>query len=257
MREDMIELAMLAGTGAEAPDEVILEARVESSSPESCRFYLFSDPKSGGDVRSTLLRGQDGSTIRARVRRDHSLVDDLYAVGTMWIASLLASPTGFEAAAQFRDELAPRLRNTSPGGGITLIQESLKAATTSRKFDIRSAGLMGGAGDSRTAPVEEDLLAKALALGMRLCGAVPAGYPCQHHEPTDRENRERVYEMLLSIVTELSRETRERLLGTGTVDHEILGALGDYALERSSGEKPKPKPKRRKTSWTRISGGGR
>jgi hypothetical protein len=82
---------------------------------------------------------------------------------------------------------------------------------------------------------------------MRLCAAIPGGYPCQAHEPAGPAEKERAYDGLLDALTVFSREVRERLFATAVTDNAALAALGTYVVEcfqpaapRSSGGSKPP-----------------
>jgi hypothetical protein len=80
--------------------------------------------------------------------------------------------------------------------------------------------------------LDRALTARAVALAMRLCAAVPGGFPCQAHEPVGPAERERAYLGLLSDLTAFSRDVRERLLATAATGDTALAALGAFAVER-------------------------
>jgi len=247
VKGDLVRLGLRA-QGAGGPARSIL-GRVETALPEMCRILIQDPSLPDEEVRALLTHGHGGSNIRLSIVRDHSLVDDLFAAGTMWIASMMSNPGDFPAAARFRDDLSPRLKGTRPGGGDTAVRESLKAAETSRLFAIHAMrDPIESAPRARPGPafIDPDMMARSLALGMRLCGAIPAGYPGQDHEPAGLEERGRAYDTLLSMVVEMGRQAREGMLGSapaaGGGEDEILGALGAYARERSARARGKPLP---------------
>jgi hypothetical protein len=236
LKGDLVRLMVRGGAAGEGPSYLL--GRVETALPEMCQILIAEAGRGPEEAKALLTKGLGGSNIKMSVVRDHSLVDDLYAAGTLWIASLLANPSDFAAAAKFRDDLSPRLRGTRPGGGDTAVRESLKAAEASRLFAIHGSRdpIESAASRSGMAVIDAELMARSLALGMRLCGAVPAGYPCQDHEPAGVEERARAYDTLLSMVVELGRQAREGMLGAaaGRPEDEILTALSAYARERSA-----------------------
>jgi hypothetical protein len=173
--------------------------------------------------------------MRLKVARDHSLVDDLFSAGTLWIASLLRDPRDMEAAARVRDELSALLKE---GGGDAeaAIREKLAEEEMSGLFAVQATrDAVKSAPNSRqsAALIDKKLMARAIALGLRLCGAVSGGYPGQNHEPASVEERGRAYDMLLSMVVELSRQVRESMLGSALREDAILSALGSYVRERT------------------------
>jgi len=206
-----------------------LAARVEIGFPEVCRVQV-SDPSLPPDEIRGLLTG---TSVTLRLERDHSLVDDLYAAGTLFLSSLLTRAGDASEAASFRDSLAPRLKGAGGAdGGET---EALRALVSSAQFPVQGAPNpleSGPAPKGGPATLDRGLTARAVALGMRLCAAVPGGYPGQGHEPVGRSERERGYEGLLSLLTALSREVRERFLATAETGDASLAALGAYVLER-------------------------
>ncbi len=210
--------------------------RVEATFPEMCRVFVRDPSVKPAEVRSLLTRGHGSSTIRLQIIRDHSLVDDLYAVGTLWITSLLANPRDLEAAARFRDEMARRLRGIRPGQVDAEIRAALNEPRIGGVFAVQAghdAVESTAASRQGVAFIDSWHMARALALGLRLCGAVPGGYPCQNHEPAGVEERARAYDTLLSMVVELSRQVRERMLSSTVRENPILGALASYVRERA------------------------
>jgi hypothetical protein len=209
--------------------ERVLSARVEIGFPEVCRIMV-SDPVLTPDEIRGLLTG---AAVQLRLRRDHSLVDDLFAAGTLFLSSLLRTPGDAAEAARFRDALAPRLQGAGGAdGGAT---ETLRAVMSSGLFPVQDgSNPEESSAASRGVPAMLDraLTARAVALGMRLCAAVPGGFPCQAHEPVGSAERDRAYEGLLSALTAFSREVRERLLATAATGDAALAALGAYAVER-------------------------
>ncbi len=224
------DAVLLGVPGPKSGDvERVLSARVEIGFPEVCRI-LVSDPALTSDEIRGLLTG---AAVKLWLRRDHSLVDDLFAAGTLFLSSLLRAPGDAAEAARFRDALAPRLLGAGGAdGGAT---EALRAVTSSGLFPVHDMSSPAGSSPASrgvTAMLDRALTARAVALGMRLCAAVPGGFPCQAHEPVGPAERERAYLGLLSDLTAFSRDVRERLLATAATGDTALAALGAFAVER-------------------------
>ncbi len=230
----------------------VFAGTVEIGFPEVCRI-LVSDPAlSPEEIRGVLT----GAAVKLQLKRDHSLVDDLYAAGTMFLSLLLREAGDLEEAARFRDALAPRLRGAGGSdGGMT---ESLRAVESSGVFAVQGGSnpLESASGEKGVGAVlDRALVARAVALGMRMCAAIPGGYPCQAHEPAGPAEKERAYDGLLDALTALSREVRERLFATAVTDDAALAALGTYVVEwlqpaashPSDGAKPPGGGSRRET----------
>jgi len=231
---DLVRLGVPAEGGA--GDVRTIVGRVEASFPEMCRIFIRDPSVKPGEVRSLLTRGHASSTVRLKIIRDHSLVDDLFAVGTLWITSLLANPRDLEASARFRDQMTRRLAGVRAGKVDDVIREALNEPEIGRAFAIHSEhdGVESSpASRQGVACIDSRHMARALALGLRLCGAVPGGYPCQNHEPAGVEERRRAYDTLLSMVVEMSRQVRERMLTSTVRENPLLGALASYVRERA------------------------
>jgi hypothetical protein len=231
---DLVRLGVPPETQAGEMRAIV--GRVEATFPEMCRIFISDPSVKAEEVRSLLTRGHASSTVRLKIIRDHSLVDDLFAVGTLWITSLLANPRDLESAARFRDEMARRLEGVRPGQVDAAIREALNEPEIAGIFAVQAghdAIESSAASRQGVALIDSWHMARALALGLRLCGAVPGGYPCQNHEPAGVEERGRAYDTLLSMVVELGRQVRERMLSSTVRENPILGALASYVRERA------------------------
>jgi hypothetical protein len=212
-----------------------VRAIVEVALPDFCNVVV-ADPSVPEEEVRSWMAGPRGAAARLKVLRDHSLVDDLFASGTLWIASLMRLPGELRDAARFRDDLAPRLRGLRGDAAITA--ETERAMRESGLFPVSGEGDRAGSGpesDDGLVLLDPVLLARAVALGMRLCGATPGGYPFQDHEPVGPEERALAHETVLAEVVGLSREIREHLLGGNRPHDEIVGALVEYLGDRLRG----------------------
>ena len=94
--------------------------------PEVCRV-LVSDPVlSAEEIRGLL----SGAAAKLKLRRDHSLVDDLYAAGTLFLSCLLVEPGDVaEAARQDRpDVIALSFLSVTAYPALRRLARTVKAA---------------------------------------------------------------------------------------------------------------------------------
>jgi hypothetical protein len=168
------------------------------------------DPRgSEAAIREMLQRDDGRPSIVMQAISDHGLADDLYAVGSLWLASLVAEPGSIPAAVKLREAL----RVAATGATRT------DAAEASGTCFYASRG---GAPERRL-PVE--LIDGALDLGNRLCGGVAGAYSGQGHEPVAPDTRARVYDGFLADVASLATDATHRLFGYSPADAEIRALL--------------------------------
>jgi hypothetical protein len=164
-----------------------------------------------------LARDEGRPLIVVRAVLDHTLSDDLFAVGTMWLASLLVDPGALDLAAQLRDRLRTAGRVTPP-----------KYAAA-----VRGIGYLGYRtdGDSPERLLPEDVLDAALEIGNRLCGGVAGAFAGQGHSPVPPGGRTAVYREMLAEVAAFARAVRNRLFGFTPADAEVRAALETLVRE--------------------------
>jgi hypothetical protein len=155
-------------------------------------------------LREMLKRDDGRPEIVMQPVSDHGLADDLFAIGTLWLSTLVEEPGAIPSAVRLRQALRPAKGSTaeSPGPGFY------------------STG--GGAPERR---LPADLLDSALDLGNRLCGGVAGGFPGQAHEPVSAEVKETVYRAMLADVSALAADARNRIFGYAPADAELRAAL--------------------------------
>lgn len=203
---------------------------VEVGFRDVCRIRVHTGGVSSEETRNALTGG--GAAVRLRVSVDHVLTDDLFAVGTLWISSLLARPGSLDEAARFRDALVPRLTGVgAAGGGET---ECRRAVLESPLFAVHGGRHPVESGTAGPPLLDAGLLGRAVALGMRLCGALPGGYPGQGHQPATESERRGAFIGLLETTTSLGREVRESWLAAirSGMGDPVLDALGSYLAQR-------------------------
>jgi hypothetical protein len=157
-----------------------------------------------------MLKRDDGRPpIVMQAISDHGLADDLYAVGTLWLSSLLAEPGSLPAAVKLREALR------------------VAPAEASRPEVAEACGpcFYGthGSTPERCLPVE--LIDGALDLGNRLCGGVAGAYPGQGHEAVAADKRAKVYDGFLADIATLASDATHRLFGYSPADAEIRALL--------------------------------
>lgn len=147
--------------------------------------------------------------------RDHALADDLYAVGTLWLAWLLADPGSIEGAARLREALRQAGTKKPPSYVEAAEQAGLLVYRTREDVPDRH--------------LPADMLEAALSLGNRLCGGVAGAFPGQGHEPLVPGARVDAYDTFLAEVTDMGRAVRDRIFGYSAADAEIRALLEGVA----------------------------
>ena len=168
------------------------------------------DPLRAESAIKEMLQRDDGRpSIVMQAVSDHGLADDLYAIGTLWLSSLVAEPGSVPSAVRLREALrsapaeAPRIAAAEASGPCFYVAHD----------DARERGL----------PAE--LIDAALDLGNRLCGGVAGAYPGQGHEPVTASTRTKVYDDTLAEIAGLASQVRHLLLGYAPQDAEIRAVL--------------------------------
>jgi hypothetical protein len=168
------------------------------------------DPRSSEATIREMLQHDDGRpAIVMQPISDHGLADDLYAVGSLWLSSLVAEPGSVPAGVRLREALramkagASRLEAAEAGGACYYVTRE--------------------SAPERRLPVE--LIDGALDLGNRLCGGAPGAFPGQGHEPVPADKRATVYDGFLGEVASLASDARQRLFGSSPADAEIRALL--------------------------------
>lgn len=166
-------------------------------------------------LREILARDEGRPLVVVRPVLDHALADDLYAAGTLWLASLLVDPGALELAAQLRD----RLREAGTADPPRYLEA------------VRNVGFLwyqsaGGAPERR---LPEDVLETALEIGNRLCGGVPGDWPGQGHQPAEPETRAAALAGLTREVEGFARAVRYRLFGFSPEDADVRAVLEGLA----------------------------
>jgi hypothetical protein len=160
-------------------------------------------------IRDMLLRDDGRPAIVMQAVSDHSLADDLFAVGTLWLSSLVAEPGSIPSAVRLRQALRG-------------------APADAARIDAAEASGPCHYVTHESAPprrLAADLIESALELGNRLCGGVAGAYPGQGHEPVPPDARAKVYDAMLAEVARLAAEARHRLVGYAPADAEIRAVL--------------------------------
>jgi hypothetical protein len=190
---------------------------VDVAFSEVCSLSV-ADPASVPPSLRPLLENKGaGARVRLGQVQDHGLVDDLFAVGTLWLGWLLADPGDLDGAAEFRDAL--RSTTTSGSDGAKVVD----AKTRSRRLVTAAESAKGF-----VLGADRGLLAGALELGLRMCGAWPDAYPGAAHEPMSRERKVAVYSSFLDDAGILAEKARAILRGVPGADAEIWSALDAY-----------------------------
>ena len=160
-------------------------------------------------IREMLKRDDGRPSIVMLAVSDHGLADDLYAVGSLWLSSLVAEPGSVPAGVRLREALR------------------VAPADASRPDAAEASGpcyyVTQESAPERRLPVE--LIDGALDLGNRLCGGVAGAYPGQGHEPVAADKRAKVYDGFLAEVAALASDARHRLFGYSPEDAEIRALL--------------------------------
>jgi hypothetical protein len=168
------------------------------------------DPRSSeATIRGMLQRDDGRPAIVMQAISDHGLADDLYAVGSLWLSSLVAEPGSVPAAVRLREALRAMKADTSR-------LEAAEASGACYYVTRESA-------PERRLPVE--LIDSALDLGNRLCGGAAGAFPGQGHEPVAADKRADVYEGFLDEVAAIASDSKQRLFGSSPADAEIRALL--------------------------------
>jgi hypothetical protein len=177
--------------------------------PEPARFEA--------SLRELIARDEGRPLFVMRPVTEHGLLDDLFAIGTLWLASLTVDPGGLDLAVALRDAL--RDRGAKAPGGYVAAAKGLGFVLYQAQED----------GSERSLPAE--ILESILDLGNRLCGGVPGAWPGQSHEPVDPARRKQVLRDFVSEVEALARVVRHRIFGFSAEDAEIRAALESLVRE--------------------------
>jgi hypothetical protein len=213
-------------------------ARVQIAFAEVCRLEMDDPRMSAEEATAELAKHAGSSGFRIRVSRDHSLVDDLFALGTIWFGSLIRQPFEWDNVAKLRDEMiaaagVDRPEDGTDGAGaraLEVMENSGLLCIQMSGDSVRSDETGDGAAPRG---VDRGLMSRSLALGLRMCAVLPDGYPGQDHQPVSVEQRAQAYDLILAQVRELQRELRSRLFSSREEARvDALDALGAYALER-------------------------
>jgi hypothetical protein len=168
------------------------------------------DPRSHEATLRGMLQRDDGRpAIVMQSISDHGLADDLYAVGSLWLSSLVAEPGSVAAGVRLREALRAMKADASR-------TEAAEASGACYYVSRESA-------PERRLPVE--LIDGALDLGNRLCGGAAGSFPGQGHEPVSADKRANVYDGFLDEVASLASDARQRLFGSSPADAEIRALL--------------------------------
>ena len=168
------------------------------------------DPRSSeATIRGMLQRDDGRPSIVMQAITDHGLADDLYAVGSLWLSSLVAEPGSVAAGVRLREALRAAPANAS--------RPDAAEASGACYYVTRESA------PERRLPVE--LIDAALDLGNRLCGGISGAFPGQGHEPVAADVRAKVYDGFLAEVAALASDARHRLFGHSPADAEIRALL--------------------------------
>lgn len=160
------------------------------------------DPKGAETTLREMLQHDDGRpAIVMQAISDHSLADDLYAVGSLWLSAFVAEPGSIPAAVRLREALRATPAQPAPPG-----------------FYAASDG-------APAAKLPAELLDAAYDLGNRLCGGAAGSFPGQNHDPVAADKRLRVYDEFIAEASALASEARLRLFGHSPADAEIRSLL--------------------------------
>jgi hypothetical protein len=160
-------------------------------------------------IRGMLQRDDGRPAIVMQPISDHGLADDLYAVGSLWLSSLVAEPGSVPAGVRLREAL----RAVKADGSRLAAAEASGACY----YVTRESA------PERRLPTE--LIDGALDLGNRLCGGAPGAFPGQGHEPVPADKRAAVYDGFLDEIASLASDARQRLFGSSPADAEIRALL--------------------------------
>lgn len=200
-----------AAAGPEGPQGQEVTGRVDVAFPEVWMVTVDQPARFERTLEELLGRDDGRPMIGIQQVRDHAVADDLYAVGTMWLATLLADPGSLEGAARLREILKQSAAKAGPSYVDAAEHAGLLVYRTREDVPDRH--------------LPPDLLEAALSLGNRLCGGVPAAFPGQAHEPIGPGERAQVYAALLAEVGDLGRSVRDRIFGYSAADAEIRALL--------------------------------
>jgi hypothetical protein len=191
------------------PSGPTVDARVDVAFRDVWVVTVGDPHSSEAAIREMLQRDDGRPSIVMQAISDHGLADDLYAVGSLWLSSLVAEPGSVPAGVKLREALRAA------------------AADASRSDAAEASGpcfyaTLEGAPERRL-PVE--LIDGALDLGNRLCGGIAGAYPGQGHEPVAADKRAKVYDGFLADVAALASDATHRLFGYSPADAEIRALL--------------------------------
>jgi hypothetical protein len=168
------------------------------------------DPRSAEAALREMLKRDDGRpSIVMQAISDHSLADDLYAVGSLWLSSLVAEPGSIPAAVRLREAL-----RAAPADGS---RSSAAEASGPCYYTARENAA------ERRLPAE--MIDAILDLGNRLCGGAAGAFPGQGHEPVGPDRRLKVYDDFMAEIGAVASEARYRLFGYSPADAEIRSLL--------------------------------
>ncbi len=208
----------LALTSEAGSPSVYAWVTVDVAFSEVCSLSV-ADPASVPPSLRPLLENKGaGARVKLGQVQDHGLVDDLFAVGTLWLSWLLVDPGDLDAAAEFRDALRSTTISGADGGKLA------DTKSRSRRLVAAAESTKGFAERG-----DRGLLAGSLDLGLRLCAAWPDAYPGANHEAVTRERKVAVYAAFLDDVGFLAERARAILRGVPGADAEIWSALDAYA----------------------------
>jgi hypothetical protein len=191
------------------PSGPTVDARVEVAFRDVW-VVTVGDPRGNEAVIREMLQRDDGRPpIVMQAISDHGLSDDLYAVGSLWLSTLVAEPGSVPAGVKLREAL-----RVAPADA----PRSDAAEASGPCYYVR-----GDSAPERRLPVE--LIDSALELGNRLCGGVAGAYPGQGHGPVAAEKRAKVYDDFLGEIAMLASDARQRLFGYSPADAEIRSLL--------------------------------
>lgn len=191
------------------PSGPTVEARIDVAFRDVW-VVTVGDPRSSEAAIREILQRDDGRpSIVMQAISEHGLADDLYAVGSLWLSSLVAEPGSVPAGVRLREALR------------------VAASDASRPDAAEASGpcyyVTKVSAPERRLPVE--LIDGALDLGNRLCGGVAGAYPGQGHEPVAADKCAAVYDGFLAEIAALASDATHRLFGYSPADAEIRALL--------------------------------